>query len=269
MKNNMSGIFKGMPQNGIEVEFLLQEEPSTQKSMVPVSKRRTCTPIHADEEQLCEWENEQEQFIEVLSCIQEEHGRFRVAFDNHVTCLLYRGERKHYHIEEGHKLTAEQYHQLLTDTLGKRAQKRAMHLLEQMDRTEKQLRDKLAAGEYPQECVEQAISYVKQFHYLDDERYACNFVRFSQQKCSRQQLKQKLMQKGVARDIAEWALELEYVSDEQQQIRALLARKHFAYDCADRRETQRMYQFLLRRGFRSSDILKAINCENNDNLNFE
>lgn len=52
------------------------------------------------------------------------------------------------------------------------AKKKAMNLLLYMDRTEKQLRDKLEEGEFPPQAVSEAISYVKSFHYLDDERYA-------------------------------------------------------------------------------------------------
>ena len=118
-------------------------------------------------------------------------GRYRVKFDTGVTCLLYRKEMSSFSIEKGKKITAQQYQELLEEVVGKRAKKRALHLLEQMDRTEKQLRDKLLANEYPQSCIDGAIAYVKGFHYLDDSRYASNYVRFSQEKMSRVQMKQK------------------------------------------------------------------------------
>lgn len=188
-------------------------------------------------------------------------GRYRVKFDTGVTCLLYRKEMSSFSIEKGKKITAQQYQELLEEVVGKRAKKRALHLLEQMDRTEKQLRDKLLANEYPQSCIDEAIAYVKGFHYLDDSRYASNYVRFSQEKMSRVQMKQKLMQKGIASSVIANAIEEEYVADEMEQIMALLRKRKFVPEEADEKEFQRTYQYVMRRGFKSSDILKAMKME--------
>ena len=164
-------------------------------------------------------------------------------------------------IEKGKKITAQQYQELLEEVVGKRAKKRALHLLEQMDRTEKQLRDKLLANEYPQSCIDGAIAYVKGFHYLDDSRYASNYVRFSQEKMSRVQMKQKLMQKGIASSVIADAIEEAYVADEMEQIMALLRKRKFVPEKADEKEFQRTYQYVMRRGFKSSDILKAMKMD--------
>ena len=188
-------------------------------------------------------------------------GRYRVQFDTGVTCLLYRKEMSSFSIEKGKKITAQQYQELLEEVVGKRAKKRALHLLEQMDRTEKQLRDKLLANEYPQSCIDGAIAYVKGFHYLDDSRYASNYVRFSQEKMSRVQMKQKLMQKGIASSVIADAIEEAYVADEMEQIMALLRKRKFVPEKADEKEFQRTYQYVMRRGFKSSDILKAMKME--------
>ena len=188
-------------------------------------------------------------------------GRYRVQFDTGVTCLLYRKEMSSFSIEKGKEITAQQYQGLLEEVVGKRAKKRALHLLEQMDRTEKQLRDKLLANEYPQSCIDGAIAYVKGFHYLDDSRYASNYVRFSQEKMSRVQMKQKLMQKGIASSVIANAIEEEYVADEMEQIMALLQKRKFVPEEADEKEFQRTYQYVMRRGFKSSDILKAMKME--------
>lgn len=188
-------------------------------------------------------------------------GRYRVKFDTGVTCLLYRKEMFSFSIKKGKEITAQQYQELLEEVVGKRAKKRALHLLEQMDRTEKQLRDKLLANEYPQSCIDGAIAYVKGFHYLDDSRYASNYVRFSQEKMSRVQMKQKLMQKGIASSVIADAIEEAYVADEMEQIMALLRKRKFVPEEADEKEFQRTYQYVMRRGFKSSDILKAMKMD--------
>lgn len=185
-------------------------------------------------------------------------GRYRVAFDNGVSCILYRSEAAQLSIEVQCSLTDENYDYLINEIVGKRAKKRAMHILEQMDRTEHQLREKLARGEYPQECIDSAVEYVKKYRYLDDERFASSYVRYHQEKLSRQQLSVKLSQKGVSKDIIAEALEMEYEADDGEKIRNLLSKRHFDPDNTDRQENNKIYQYILRRGFKSSDILKEM-----------
>lgn len=196
--------------------------------------------------------------ITVISTEPAGKGKSRVTFDNGVTCLMYRGEMRTLQIREQAELSQCQYEFLFCELLGKRAKKRAMHLLEQMDRTEEQLRRKLFLGGYPQESIEVAVDYVKSYHYLDDYRYACNFVRLSQEKMSRQQLKMKLLQKGIARDTADRAIEAEYISDETSKIQALLEKRRYDPQNADENEQRKTYQFLLRRGFKNNDILRGM-----------
>lgn len=185
-------------------------------------------------------------------------GRYRVAFDNGVSCILYRSEAAQLSIEVQCSLTDENYDYLINEIVGKRAKKRAMHILEQMDRTEHQLREKLAKGEYPQECIDSAVEYVKKYRYLDDERFASSYVRYHQEKLSRQQLSVKLSQKGVSKDIIAEALEMEYEADDGEKIRNLLSKRRFDPDNTDRQEINKIYQYILRRGFKSSDILKEM-----------
>lgn len=145
-----------------------------------------------------------------------------------------------------------------------RAKKRALHLLERMDRTEQQLREKLLASDYPEDVVEEAIAYVKSFHYIDDQRYAENFTRYSKEKLSKRQIKQKLLMKGVDREIIDNVIEEEYDAEESEHIRKLLEKKHFDRNSNDEGEFRRVYNYLLRRGFRSNDILKEMKCAQTD-----
>ena len=201
------------------------------------------------------------EMLEVVSCVPEGKAKYRVRFDNDRICLLYRGEVRAFHIEEGALLSHSDYDRLMNEVLRKRAIKRAMHLLEQMDQTEYQLRDKLKRGEYPPDCIDAAIEYVRRFHYLDDARFADTYVRYHMDRMSEGQLRQKLLQKGVGKtDIAE-ALRLCGEVDETAQIQALLEKKHFDPLNCDRKEYVRIYQFLLRRGFKNADISRAMRCE--------
>lgn len=195
-----------------------------------------------------------------VTCMEHlDKGKRKIHLDSGESFILYCNEVRNLGIREGDVLSEEMYQRILTEIIGKRVKKRALYLLEKMDRTESQLREKLTASEYPKECIEDAIAYVYKFHYLDDQRYARNYIRYSQEKLSRQQLKQKLMAKGVKREDIELALEEEYSGDEGAQIRKLLEKRHYKGEGRDTAEFRKTYQYILRRGFRSNDILREMN----------
>ena len=198
--------------------------------------------------------------LRIVAMIPQERKKIRVVLDNEESFLLYRGEIRELALKEGSILTEEVYQKIIREILGKRATKRAMYLLQKQDRTEKQLREKLQQSEYPKESIEQAISYVKAYHYIDDERYASVYIRYHQDKSSRKQLMFKLLSRGVAKDVIEQALEEEYMFDERTQIKELLEKRHYNPTEVDDKTYRKTVQFLLRRGFKSNDIYKVMDA---------
>ena len=59
-------------------------------------------------------------------------GKYRTTFDNGTTCVLYRTEAVRSSIMEGAFISEEDYEKLITEVVGKRAKKRALHLLEHL-----------------------------------------------------------------------------------------------------------------------------------------
>ena len=108
------------------------------------------------------------------------------------------------------------------------------------------------------DVIDYAIDYVKKYHYIDDLRLAQNYVRYHKQNLSRRQIYVKLIQKGVEPENIENALDKEYDADEIEHIYNLLEKKKYDKENCDDKEFRRIYQFLLRRGFKSSQILTAM-----------
>lgn len=187
-------------------------------------------------------------------------GRSRVRLEDGTVWILYKGEIRSYHLKAGVEVSDELYREIQNEVIGRRAKKRAMHLLEKMDRTEAGLREKLRQNEYPPEAVDGAIEYVKSYHYLDDTRYARNFIRCYQNTRSQKRIRMDLLSKGIDSSLIEQALEEEYEGEEIQLIHQLLQKRGYNGAGADRKEQQRTYAFLMRKGFRSEDILRAMKC---------
>lgn len=81
--------------------------------------------------------------VQVVKMLPKEKSKTEVCFDNGEKVLLYRDEIRKLSLHEGAYISSETYEQILWEIVGLRAKKRAMHLLERMDRTESQLRQKL------------------------------------------------------------------------------------------------------------------------------
>lgn len=192
--------------------------------------------------------------------------RFRVVTDEGLAFVLYKGELSHYGLKEGGQLPEPVFAQIYREILTKRAKQRAMHLLTRSDQSEAELRRKLKRGEYTDMAVEEAIAYVKSYHYLDDARYAAGYLTYAAGKKSRRQAEAELLRKGISREIIQAFREKEEEerdagesgpSDETGLIRALLEKRCREPERADEKEKRRLYAYLSRRGFGSADISRA------------
>ncbi|MBP3879038.1 MAG: regulatory protein RecX [Lachnospiraceae bacterium] len=139
-----------------------------------------------------------------------------------------------------------------------RAKRRALYLLADMDRTEKELYDKLKKTGYSEETVSAAMEYVKSFGYIDDARYARVYIESYRNKKSRMKMTYDMAAKGVDREVIEDAF-LEYPEyDETELIRHLAEKKLRGASPAQPEVYQKTAAYLARRGFASGDIVKVL-----------
>ena len=184
-------------------------------------------------------------------------SKVKVYIDDEFAFVLYKGELRKYGLREQMPINHEAYQEILREVLPKRAKLRCMNLLKARDYTRVQLHLKLKQGFYPEEAIEEALDYVASYGYLDDFRYAGEFIRCSHSRKSRRRIENDLLNKGISPDIIAraWA---EWEDDEEEQIRKLLQKRKYDAAVADKKEMQKMYAFLARRGFDADKIRKAL-----------
>lgn len=184
----------------------------------------------------------------------------RIVTDEQLAFVLYKGELSHYRLEEGMELPDEVFRRIQEEILIKRAKLRAMHLLTRMDYTESQLRKKLEQGEYTKEAVDIAVEYVRSYHYLDDERYAAQYLSSQKGRKSRRQIEFELERKGISRELiaaCREKMDEDQETDETELIRNILEKRCANPRLADEKEKRRHYGYLVRKGFSGSDIWKV------------
>ena len=185
--------------------------------------------------------------------------KFKVFLNGEFAFVLYKGELSRYGIKEDKELSEEIYHKIVDEVLTKRAKLRAMHLLEAMDRTESGLRSKLKDNGYPDTAIDRAIDYVKSFGYINDERYASNFIECRKDTKSRREIYALLLRKGIDKDIMDTAFEKAYDGYEDgAAIKRLIEKKHVDVSTASREELSKLYGYLGRKGFSYEDIRKVV-----------
>lgn len=188
--------------------------------------------------------------------------RYRVYIDGQFAFILYQGELRKLQIKEGQELPEETYQEIMTQILPKRAKLRSMNLLQSRDYTRRQLEDKLRQGEYPQPCIDEAVAYVESYGYIDDGRYARDFIEYHLQSKSRMRIETDLLRKGIDKEVIRQSFDelsgLGVRQDELAMIYDLLRKKKYCADTATRQEQQKMYGFLYRKGFHQDAISRAL-----------
>lgn len=203
----------------------------------------------------------------VTDVIELDKKRSKVFLDGEFAFVLYKGELRDYKIKVGSDLSLNTYDEITGTVLSKRVKLRAMNLLQKKDYTEKQLRDKLIEGLYPDNLVDEAINYVKSYKYLDDERYTRDYITYHMSMRSRNRIIQDLVQKGIGKDILMPIMEEIYEEAgsesgedvELEQIQKLLIKKHYDKDM-EYKDKQKIMAFLMRRGYSMDKIRRAMEC---------
>ena len=143
----------------------------------------------------------------------------------------------------------------------KDATRKAMRLLEHMDRTEKGLRDKLRHSGFSPDAVDAALAYVQSYGDIDDSGYARTYIAYRMDSRSRQKIIQELIGKGVDKEtaVAAWEEEAALNSPDERTLLIRTVEKKYAPGTElDEKEMRRLYGYLVRRGFQFSDISSVL-----------
>lgn len=185
--------------------------------------------------------------------------KYRVFIDDEFAFVLYKGELFKYQIRKDEAVSEETLTRIKNEVLIKRAKLRAMHLLNAMPRTEQQLREKLAQNEYPEDVIDAAVSYVKSFGYINDEAYVRNFIISKRNSKSKREIVMLLGQKGLRGEMVDNIVEEMYAEEsELSTIKEIMRKKRWNPSEMEEKEKQKMFGYLMRKGFSYEEIRRAI-----------
>jgi regulatory protein len=144
-----------------------------------------------------------------------------------------------------------------------RTLQRAVKLLAAKPRSIEELRERLLEKGWTDEAAaDYALAKLKEYGYLDDERFAFGFAsyRVRQKPVGRQRLARDLQTKKISKETADAALELVYQETPEEELiqRAIEKRIRLRGRPTTRQETKSLYDHLLRLGFTYDLIIRKV-----------
>lgn len=191
-----------------------------------------------------------------------EKSKVKVYIDQEFAFLLYQKEVEQYSLEEGTVLTGNIYDCILEDTILPRAKQKALNLLKFSDRSEQELTTKLKEALYPMMVVEKVIAYVKEYGYLNDERFASSYIRSRMSRKSKRVIMLELQNKGIKNQLLEKIItevyQYEESDPEEEAIKKAIHKKIMSPDQLSYEDKQKLIASLYRKGFDLDKIKKIL-----------
>ena len=209
----------------------------------------------------------------VKAVVPVDKRKCKVFLEGDFAFVLYKSEAARFHIEEGNDLPAKTYEMIEEEILLKRARDRALYLLQSQGRTQAEMIKKLKDDGYPQSVTERVLSFLQEYHFIDDNAYTENYIHVNKGRKSKRQITYELQQKGVDRDQIRQMLE-ENPVDEEETVRALLKKKTGGRIPEDKKEIQKLAAFHIEDSKETCQVLLALMAlkyeqrgEDNDKIN--
>ena len=162
----------------------------------------------------------------------------------------------------------------MTD-LRRKTFERAVKLLAAKPRSVGELRERLLRGKNTnEEVVETVISRLREYGYLDDERFAFSYASYKvkQRPIGRRRLERDLKFRKIDNAVAGEALEMVFTETPEEQLidQAIAKRLRIRGKPKNRVEAKSLFDHLLRQGFEFelvSERIRSLTTDDTDELN--
>jgi regulatory protein len=162
---------------------------------------------------------------------------------------------EHFRLRKGDYIEVSLHQQIADFDYGIDAKRIALRYINYRARSEKEIRERLAKEDIPDDIVARVLEFLKDHNFVNDESWSRSFVndKLSRKPVSSRQLEYGLAQKGVAKEvIAETLAELNAVESDEERARKAAEKqwpKILRREDDPRKQKQKLYTFLASRGF--------------------
>lgn len=195
-----------------------------------------------------------------------------VCIDYEPAFALYNFEMRRLEIKVNEDISKEVYNGILSDILIKRCRERVGYILGKSDKSVYEIKSKLKQGYYPESVIKDVIEEYLRYGYLDDERYAFNYVKNNMSRKSVKKIRNELSMKGISKEVINKAFmksEIEYEAIDDVQFKIIekeFYKKKYDFKEDDRMILNKIIASLLRKGFELDDVMRVYNRMKSKNV---
>lgn len=184
-------------------------------------------------------------------------NKVRVSLDQDEEFIINEKQWKSFGLDIGDLIDDDFINRLYMEYFLPQAKRKALMLLKSRDHSEKELIQKLKSSGYPNKVIKQAVDYMISFHYIDDERYAHNYINYRGKNKSKKKLYYELSMKGINLNTLKTEDSLMISHDDRDAIRNILCKRWGENKEPEIKEKERMTRYLARHGFAAGDIFSV------------
>lgn len=138
----------------------------------------------------------------------------------------------------------------------------ALNVLTFKARTTKEIKTKLKEKGYSANQIEETVTKLTYYNYLDDEAYALSYIKANACTKGKKLILGELLNKGIDKSIILDCYE-KLETDEKDTIQSIFDKRFINYDMTDEKQKRKVFSYFARRGFNYDSISSVINCHQN------
>lgn len=163
-------------------------------------------------------------------------------------------------LKPGDQVSDQELFELIQASDARRAQEKALYLLEYRNYSKRELTEKIARTAASREAAQAAAGRMEELGLIDDRRFGEDYARelFSRKGCGARRVAQELRRKGLDQELVQELVE-KYGSPEQsgENIRRVLEKKYPGWR-EDEKVRRRAFAALQRLGYSYQEVREAM-----------
>lgn len=157
-----------------------------------------------------------------------------------------------YDLKKQKSIQLEELKEIIADDNYIKAKNMALRYIERAYKTEKEMKDKLINKGYDEATIKRVISFLKEYNFIDDRKYADMYIKDKQKNSGKNKIKYDLLKRGINQSIVDSVTESLTSECEEDSARVLAEKKYKAIIKreVDRRKIyEKLLRFLVSKGY--------------------
>ncbi len=187
-------------------------------------------------------------------------NRVNLYIDDEFFCGLSLETVMKNHLKEGQQTSEQQLKYLRFETEKQVALGKATGYIAKCQKTKKQINDYLLKKGFEAETIDYVLEKLEEYHFVDDELFAKNYVKAKGKNCGQKKLEYELKHKGIEEQIIDNSIE--NFCEDEKTVGGVLE-KYLRNKTLDLKTKQKAFRFLMSHGYSPEIVSNAISRKYN------